>query len=43
MESLSIVSNTGELFYISSVPQERGTAYPFTRQFSLSLYAAFKI
>ncbi|MNJ98282.1 TonB dependent receptor [compost metagenome] len=41
MRSLSITGNTGELFYISTVPQERGTAYPFTRQFSMSLYASF--
>jgi TonB-linked SusC/RagA family outer membrane protein len=39
--SLSLSANTGELFYISTVRQERGTAYPFTRQFSLSLYTAF--
>jgi TonB-linked SusC/RagA family outer membrane protein len=41
MQSLTIGANTGELFYLSSVRQERGTAYPFTRQFSLSLFAAF--
>jgi len=41
MQSLSLTANTGELFYISTVPQERGTAYPFTRQFSMSLYASF--
>ncbi|WP_165503589.1 SusC/RagA family TonB-linked outer membrane protein [Pedobacter hiemivivus] len=41
MNSLSLSANTGELFYISTVPQERGTSYPFTRQFSLSLYTSF--
>ncbi|MES2455937.1 MAG: SusC/RagA family TonB-linked outer membrane protein [Bacteroidota bacterium] len=41
MQSLSISGNTGELFYISSVRQERGVGYPFTRQFSLSLFASF--
>ncbi|MCD0488714.1 SusC/RagA family TonB-linked outer membrane protein [Pedobacter sp. MC2016-14] len=41
MQSLSIAANSGELFYISTVPQERGTAYPFTRQFSMSVYASF--
>ena len=41
LESLTLTGNTGELFYSSSVRQERGTAYPFTRQFSMSLYAAF--
>ena len=28
-------------FYISSVKRERGTAYPFSRQFSFSLSATF--
>ncbi|WP_158544312.1 SusC/RagA family TonB-linked outer membrane protein [Pedobacter miscanthi] len=41
MRSLSLAANTGELFYISSVRQERGTGYPFTRQFSMSLYTSF--
>lgn len=41
IQSLSLVANTGELFYLSSVRQERGLAYPFTRQFSMSLYATF--
>ncbi|MEJ2882474.1 SusC/RagA family TonB-linked outer membrane protein [Pedobacter sp. GR22-6] len=41
LQSLSVVGNTGELFYVSSVRQERGLDYPFTRQFSLSIYAAF--
>lgn len=41
MRSLNVTANTGELFYISSVPQERGIDYPFTRQISMSLFAAF--
>lgn len=41
LSSLSLSANTGELFYISTVRQERGTSYPFTRQFSLSLYTSF--
>ncbi len=41
MQTLTIAGNTGELFYISTVKQERGTDYPFTHQFSLSLFAAF--
>ncbi|WEK34036.1 MAG: SusC/RagA family TonB-linked outer membrane protein [Candidatus Pseudobacter hemicellulosilyticus] len=41
LQSLSLAANTGELFYISTVRQERGLDYPFTRQFSLVLYAAF--
>ena len=41
MQALSVGANTGELFYISSVKQERGTDYPFTRQVSFSLFATF--
>lgn len=41
MQTLTLAGNTGELFYISTVKQERGTDYPFTHQFSLSLFAAF--
>lgn len=41
MQALSVGANTGELFYISSVKQERGTEYPFTRQVSFSLFATF--
>lgn len=41
MQSLTLTGNTGELFYISTVRQERGIGYPFTRQFSMSLFAAF--
>jgi len=41
LQSLTITGNTGELFYLSTVKQERGTDYPFTRQFSMSLYASF--
>ena len=41
MQALTITGNTGELFYVSSVRQERGIDYPFTRQFSMSLFAAF--
>lgn len=41
VQSLTLSGNTGELFYVSTVRQERGTGYPFTRQFSMSLYATF--
>lgn len=41
MQSLTVTANTGELFYISSVRQERGLDYPFTRQVSMSVFATF--
>jgi TonB-linked SusC/RagA family outer membrane protein len=41
LTALTITANTGELFYISNFRQERGLDYPFSRQFSLSVYAAF--
>lgn len=41
MQGLTIAVNTGELFYLSSVRQERGLDYPFTRQFSMTLFATF--
>ncbi|MGN7722074.1 SusC/RagA family TonB-linked outer membrane protein [Chitinophaga sp. 22620] len=41
LQSLTLTANTGELFYISSIRQERGLDYPFTRQFSMTLFATF--
>jgi len=41
MKALQLSANTGELFYLSTVRQERGIAYPFTRQVSFLLYATF--
>ena len=41
MENLTLNVSTSDLFYISSVKRERGTAYPFSRQFSFSLSATF--
>lgn len=41
LQSLTISANTGELFYISSIRQERGLDYPFTRQFSMTMFATF--
>ncbi|WP_240619234.1 SusC/RagA family TonB-linked outer membrane protein [Chitinophaga costaii] len=41
MKALTLSANTGEVFYLSSVRQERGLDYPFTRQVSMSLFATF--
>lgn len=41
MSALTFTANTGELFYISSVKQERGLDYPFTRQVTASVFATF--
>ena len=41
MEHLSAAFSTDNLFRISSVKQERGTAYPFSRRYSFSLSATF--
>ncbi|WP_245999731.1 SusC/RagA family TonB-linked outer membrane protein [Paraflavitalea soli] len=41
MRALNLSVNTGELFYLSSVRQERGLDYPFTRQVSFNLFATF--
>jgi TonB-linked SusC/RagA family outer membrane protein len=41
MKALNLSVNTGELFYLSSVRQERGLDYPFTRQVSFFLFANF--
>jgi len=41
MKSMTITVNTGELFYFSTVRQERGLDFPFTRQVSFSLFATF--
>jgi TonB-linked SusC/RagA family outer membrane protein len=41
MKALQLSANTGELFYLSTVRQERGLDYPFTRQISFLLYATF--
>jgi len=38
---LAITASTGELFYLSTVKRERGTGYPYTRQFLLSLSLMF--
>jgi len=41
IETFSLTGNTSNLFYLSSVKQERGTSYPFARNFSLGLSLIF--
>jgi hypothetical protein len=41
LKALQFSANTGELFYISTVRQERGLDYPYTRQVSFLVYATF--
>lgn len=41
MENLTLSGSTSDLFYLSTVKRERGTSYPFSRQFSFSLSATF--
>lgn len=41
LEDLSLSLSTSDLFYWSSVKRERGTSYPFSKQYSLSLSATF--
>ena len=41
LSSVKVGFNMEDLFYISSIKRERGTSYPFARQFSLSLNVAF--
>lgn len=41
LSSVKVGFNMEDLFYISSIKRERGTSYPFARQFSFSLNVAF--
>ena len=41
LSSVKFAFNMEDLFYLSSVKQERGTDYPFARRFSFSLNVAF--
>ena len=41
MQNLSLRLNCSELFHLSTIKQERGTNYPFARQFSFSVSATF--
>lgn len=40
-ESLNLAANMADVFYLSSVRRERGTQYPFAKQFSLTINATF--
>ena len=41
MQHFSVAFNMDNLFRISTIKQERGIAYPFSRRFSFSLSAIF--
>lgn len=41
VDNLALKGNIADLFRISTIKQERGTSYPFSRQFSFSLTAVF--
>lgn len=41
MEQFSVSANTSNLFYKSTVKQERGLNYPFSKQYSFTLTATF--
>jgi TonB-linked SusC/RagA family outer membrane protein len=41
MQALQLSANTGETLYFSTVRQERGLDYPYTRQVSFFVYATF--
>ena len=41
LQNIRLSANTGELFYWTTVKQERGTIYPFSRQFSFSASIQF--
>ena len=41
IENLTLKGDIADLFRISTIRQERGTSYPFSRQFSFSLTAMF--
>jgi hypothetical protein len=40
-ESLNFAANMADVFYLSTVRRERGTTYPFAKQFSLTINATF--
>jgi TonB-linked SusC/RagA family outer membrane protein len=40
-EAFNVVANMSDVFYLSTVRRERGTTYPFSKQFSISLNATF--
>ena len=41
MQVLTLTANVADVFYLSTVKRERGTSYPFSRQFSFTLSATF--
>ncbi|ERJ60118.1 SusC/RagA family TonB-linked outer membrane protein [Sphingobacterium paucimobilis] len=41
MESLYVTADVGEPFHFSTIRQERGTSYPFSRMYSLKLNVTF--
>ncbi|WP_443936572.1 SusC/RagA family TonB-linked outer membrane protein [Pedobacter sp. MW01-1-1] len=41
IENLSIAGNMADVFYLSTIRRERGTGYPFSKQFSLTLNVTF--
>lgn len=41
IEGLNFTFSTSDLFYVSTVKRERGTAYPYSKQFSFSIQAMF--
>lgn len=40
-EALNFAANMADVFYLSTVRRERGTNYPFAKQFSLTINATF--
>lgn len=41
MQSLTLGADLSDLFYVSTVKQERGLSYPYSRRFSFTLSASF--
>ena len=41
IDNLTLKGDIADLFHLSTIRQERGTSYPFSRQFSFSLTAMF--
>ncbi|WP_316793208.1 SusC/RagA family TonB-linked outer membrane protein [Pedobacter frigoris] len=41
LEALNFTANVAEPMYLSTIRRERGTTYPFSRQFSFSINATF--
>lgn len=42
MQSLTLTGELSDLFYLSSIKQERGLAYPYSRRFSFTLSMNFR-